>query len=89
MTAAINTCRIIACSLILLVAGCESKKDDGKPKIEQGAGKFLYTDPESASRKTLRVWYYRPEKFTPTTPIVFVMHGNSRNSTSSQRSPCR
>ncbi len=47
--------------------------------IHEGAGRFLFHDPETATGKTLRVWYYRPKAFGPETPIVFVMHGVGRN----------
>ena len=71
--------KFMACLLILMVAGCASKDNDGPPRIDEGAGRFLYKDPKTATGKLLPVWYYRPEKFTANTPIVFVMHGNTRN----------
>ncbi len=47
--------------------------------IKDGAGRFLFNDPKTATGKTLPVWYYRPKGFTPDTPILFVMHGVKRN----------
>ena len=47
--------------------------------IHEGAGRFLFHDPDTATGKTLRVWYYRPKAFGPDTPIVLLMHGVGRN----------
>ena len=79
MTHSSRLAPICICLLIVLLAGCASEDNSGPPLIDEGAGRFLYKDPEAATGKQLRVWYYRPEQFAPDTPIVFVMHGNSRN----------
>ncbi|MCG8545242.1 MAG: alpha/beta hydrolase, partial [Alphaproteobacteria bacterium] len=79
MTLSSRLATICAGLLVLVVAGCALDGNNGPPRIDEGAGRFLYKDPEAATGKQLRVWTYRPGKFTPDTPIVFVMHGNSRN----------
>jgi hypothetical protein len=52
---------------------------DEPAAIREGAGRFLFQDPPSATGKTVPVWYYRPKSFGPDTPILFVMHGVKRN----------
>lgn len=59
-----------------LACGLPASADEA---IGAGAGRFLYQDPATATGKTLPVWYYRPKRFTPDTPILFVMHGVKRN----------
>ena len=66
----------IALLMAGLLAGCAGS---GPPRIDPGSGRFWYQDPAEATGKGLWVWYHRPARLTPTTPIVFVMHGNSRN----------
>ncbi len=66
----------IAPLLIGLLAGCAGS---GPPRIDPGAGRFWYQDPAAATGTGLWVWYHRPAALAPTTPVVFVMHGNSRN----------
>ncbi len=61
-----------------LLSGCASS-DSGAPRIDPGSGRFWYQDPAEATGKGLWVWYHRPALLTPATPIVFVMHGNTRN----------
>jgi hypothetical protein len=64
--------------LLGLLAGCASP-GVGPPSIDPGSGRFWYQDPAEATGKGLWVWYHRPAQLVPTTPIVFVMHGNTRN----------
>ena len=45
--------------------------------LSTGPGCYQYTD--SVTGKTLNVWYYKPENFNPKTPVLFVMHGMSRD----------
>jgi poly(3-hydroxybutyrate) depolymerase len=47
--------------------------------IPPGKSDFLFTDDRGNADKPIRVWLYRPEKFTADSPIVFVMHGTLRN----------
>ena len=61
-----------------MFAGCAAP-DPGSARIDAGSGRFWYQDPAAATGKGLWVWYHRPARISPTTPIVFVMHGNSRN----------
>jgi poly(3-hydroxybutyrate) depolymerase len=47
--------------------------------LEAGNGRFDYRDPPEYSGETIPVWFVMPKDFSPDTPIVFVMHGVSRN----------
>lgn len=47
--------------------------------LEPGDGRFLFQDPAENTGKKVPVWYFKPKDFTSDTPIVFVMHGVSRN----------
>jgi poly(3-hydroxybutyrate) depolymerase len=44
--------------------------------LEAGEGYYQYKDRETD--KILNVWYYKPDNFTPRTPIVIVLHGSER-----------
>lgn len=46
------------------------------PDLKAGTGSFLFT---GWAGKPLRVHYYRPEKVTESTRILFVLHGAGRN----------
>lgn len=61
-----------------LLTGCASPGTE-PPRIDPGSGRFWYQEPAAAIGKGLWVWYHRPARLTPGTPIVFVMHGNTRN----------
>jgi hypothetical protein len=74
--------RLLAAALavagFLFLQGLPARAGDAIT-IGPGAGRFLYHDPNTGTGKTLPVWTYRPKSFTPDTPIVFVLHGASRN----------
>lgn len=44
--------------------------------LAAGDGEFLF---DSWAGPPVRVWYHRPETVTPTTPVLFVMHGVKRD----------
>lgn len=64
--------------LCLLAVLCDSSSRAADP-IPPGKSDFLFTDNLGNPDKPIRVWLYRPEKFTADAPIVFVMHGTLRN----------
>ncbi len=47
----------------------------GAEKLSSGPGRFEV----AYGGKTIRVWYYLPEKAGPNTPVLFVMHGVNRD----------
>lgn len=47
--------------------------------IPPGKSDFVFTDERGNADKPVRVWLYRPQNFTPSSPIAFVMHGTLRN----------
>ena len=61
------------------VTGLAPAWSDDVPHIHEGAGRFLFKDPEAATGKTIAIWYYRPKSFDRNTPILLVMHGVKRN----------
>lgn len=46
--------------------------------IETESDRFIHVDRSSGDIREISVYYHRPEGFTDTSPILFVMHGNSR-----------
>lgn len=46
--------------------------------INTGHGNFVFKDEKSNKKKNIKVYYYKPEKLTLASRIVFVMHGNRR-----------
>lgn len=58
------------------VAGGRVEADE---KVEVGLGVFEFTPDPTKPQQTLKVWTCRPKGLTPSSPIVFVMHGVKRN----------
>ena len=56
--------------------GGYSRADD---KVAAGEGSFEFAPDARRPQHKLTVWTYRPERFGPDSPIVFVMHGTKRN----------
>jgi poly(3-hydroxybutyrate) depolymerase len=44
-----------------------------------GRSDFVFVDEQGNADKPIRVWVYRPQRFSAESPIVFVMHGTLRN----------
>ena len=44
-----------------------------------GPGSFRFVDDRGGVAEPLRVWYYRPARYSEGRPILFVMHGVKRN----------
>ena len=42
-------------------------------------GEFIYSEYKPLANKPVKVWYFIPTEVHNNSPIVFVMHGNSRN----------
>jgi hypothetical protein len=51
----------------------------GPPKIESGSGSFIFVDEKGDPDRPIPVWTWAPDDRTPTTPILFVMHGTHRD----------
>lgn len=47
--------------------------------IPAGKDSFVINAYKHTDRKTIRVWTYKPAKWTPQNPVLFVMHGMGRN----------
>lgn len=54
-------------------------EDETVPDITEGSGRYVFDDPERPGQPGIPVWYHRPEGYTDTKPVVFVMHGMGRN----------
>jgi predicted esterase len=52
---------------------------DPPSTLAAGSGVFLFTGSDGARDRPVAVLYYRPLGWNPSDPIVFVMHGSSRN----------
>ncbi|WEK57639.1 MAG: hypothetical protein P0Y52_14015 [Candidatus Brevundimonas phytovorans] len=44
-----------------------------------GKGSFVMSAWKNSDRRTIRVWTYRPDAWSPEDPVLFVMHGMGRN----------
>src|SRR5210317_1449700 len=62
----------------ILVSGCSQKKEPAGPAISSGAGFFYFKDKTIAKESAMRVYYYKPRRFTADRPILFFMHGADR-----------
>lgn len=47
--------------------------------INSGLGSFVFRDQKTDPEKPVTVWYYRPETWDKSKPVLFVMHGMQRN----------
>lgn len=59
--------------LLAAIAAC------GADVVPTGKSDFVFADEHGNADKPIRVWLFRPAKFTSTAPILFVMHGTLRN----------
>ena len=64
--------------VLIVLIGCTPKDSSQKPEINIGAGFFYYKDKTIADESAMRVFYYKPNNFTPDRPILFFMHGADR-----------
>ena len=64
--------------VLIIFIGCTPKDSSEKPEINFGAGFFYYKDKTIADESAMRVFYYKPNNFTPDRPILFLMHGADR-----------
>jgi poly(3-hydroxybutyrate) depolymerase len=47
--------------------------------IQPGEGSFIFTDQKGNPDKPVTTWYFRPEVWDASRPVLFVMHGMLRN----------
>jgi len=71
--------RVVLTALLFLAAAVSTASGTDPIRLETGDGRFVFRDPPQFTGKNVPVWYFKPEAYTPDTPIVFVMHGASRN----------
>lgn len=57
----------------------KTKKVQSIAFLNEGSGKFTFSDYEPFKNKSMEVYYYRPEKLPADAPVLFVMHGTLRN----------
>jgi len=62
-------------SVLILLSAC---RHTSLAPLAPGTGEFLYTD-RYVPLRPLKVYYHRPEACHEDSPIVFVMHGMTRN----------
>jgi len=80
---------VTLCALTLfLVSGCQQKaatsSAPAKEKapaatLAKGSGSFVMKETLGATKDDMKVFYYRPEKWTNKNPIMMVFHGMNRN----------
>ena len=60
-------------TIIALAAAAYAEPGRG---LETGYGEYDYSD--AASGKKVRVYYYKPSRYTPDSPVFFALHGDNR-----------
>jgi hypothetical protein len=69
---------IIIPIVFIFVSGCSQKVDISEPAINSGEGFFYFKDKTISEAGAMRVYYYKPKRFTADRPILFFMHGADR-----------
>ncbi len=69
---------IIISIVCIFVSGCSHIVGINKPTINSGEGFFYFKDKTISEASPMRVYYYKPKRFTADRPIVFLMHGAYR-----------
>jgi hypothetical protein len=69
---------IIILIVFIFVFGCSQKDDINGPAINSGEGFFYFKDKTISEASAMRVYYYKPKRFTADCPILFFMHGADR-----------
>ena len=69
---------IIIPILCIFVSGCFQEGDNNEAVINNGAGVFYFKDKTISETDAMRVFYYKPKRFTADRPILFFMHGADR-----------
>ena len=67
--------------LYLYVLPTGPDRTEAKP-FPVGKDSFVIDAYTHTDRKTIRVWTYKPQQWTPEYPVLFVMHGMGRNAES-------
>ncbi len=71
---------LVALAVLAACATPENHGDStGKLQIPLGEGLFLFQSDTLNSGRPLTVFSYRPQNYSDSSPIVFVIHGSSRN----------
>jgi poly(3-hydroxybutyrate) depolymerase len=65
--------------LMLLCLTFATTAAAGDPEFSSGSGSFTFADQKGDPGKPVKVWYYKPSKYTGSSPVLFVMHGMQRN----------
>jgi hypothetical protein len=69
---------IIISIVCIFVSGCLQEVDNNEAVINSGEGLFYFKDKTISGTDAMRVFYYKPKRFTADRPIVFLMHGADR-----------
>ncbi len=69
----------LAALLFLCVQAVAAADAQPGAKLEPGSGRFDHGFQSAGALRTLPVWYHRPADAPSDAPIVFVLHGQSRN----------
>ena len=69
---------IIISVVFIFVSAFSQKVDSNEPAINGGEGFFYFKDKTISEASAMRVYYYKPKRFTGDRPIVFLMHGADR-----------
>ncbi|MGS2739541.1 hypothetical protein [Sinomicrobium sp. M5D2P17] len=72
--------RLLAVLTLLVHVGCDNNETSSPDTtILSGTGSFNYTGYEPLQQAPVRVFYHIPEGDVTTMPVLFVLHGSSRN----------
>jgi len=73
-----------AAALLLAASAPAEPGAANRLEIPTGEGRFVFRDPEGNPDRPIVVHTYRPASFTPDSPLLFAMHGMSRNAVSAR-----
>ncbi len=71
--------RSVAAALLTSALTISAAPPATRLTLPRGPGSFVFTDPLGDLTKPITVWTWCPDDPSPTTPILFVMHGTLRN----------
>ena len=64
--------------LLILIGICGCTADNGDPVIGPGKGSFVFQNDALNYGRPITIFSYMPNGYTPASPVLFVIHGNSR-----------
>ena len=65
--------------MLIALTSVDARAAVNTPAFATGSGSFTFEDQQGDPTKPVKVWYFKPAKYTSSTPLLFVMHGTQRD----------